>query len=316
MLIKNLKLILSISPHILIHRLWTCPELQLPEQKDWERSTVSLDQNQQFQSIISYYFDGASGGRVENQFGSLNTDEVSKISNDSTTRYAALFESDDPYVYTSLIISESTDSSYAFIMQYKPGHAWYDSIGYDHSKWNYFTGDIYYYDLEGSPFGYSCMKDGTTDEDCTIEAINGRAEDVIISCRTTLWITIACTRDVCEVTNIEYESTCTTTVINESTGSTDTDPYQHPDARECNYDSNYDCNPPSDPTPSRLPSCGLGTVYDPVSERCISPADLWEQDICEKTAFKNNDCVQGIWEIMKKTIQALKRFPHSWEINQ
>ena len=32
---------------------------------------------------------------------------------------------------------------------------------------------------------------------------------------------------------------------------------------------------------------------------CVSEADAWEQDICQKINFQNNDCIQEIWNKMK-----------------
>jgi len=43
----------------------------------------------------------------------------------------------------------------------------------------------------------------------------------------------------------------------------------------------------------------------------LEEAKLWEQEICKKTNFASNDCVSGIWEVMKQHdvgFETLKRF--------
>ena len=296
---------------LLVVSFWGCDTIEnvdsLDQRPAWDRELVSSRNDPQLQLLVDKYFPGSNAGRVENEFGVLNTEEVSKISNDTSSKYAALFDTDDPYVFTNLIMSASADTSYAYIIQYLPDHTWYDSIGYDHSNWHYFTGEIYYYDLEGNAFGYSCMRDGTTDEACTSDMTNGRTEDVIVSCNTTVWITIGCAGGTCEVTNVEFESSCTISITDSSTGSHNSDPYEHPDARRCSYDRNYDCNPPTDPTPTRIPACGRGTVYDPKAKRCVNLADFWEQDkVCTTSEFNNNPCISGVWNKLKRQNSAHK----------
>lgn len=47
-------------------------------------------------------------------------------------------------------------------------------------------------------------------------------------------------------------------------------------------------------------NCDLGPGEIPIIEPEMAAA-LWERDICETDAFKNNSCVQGIWNTLKET---------------
>lgn len=271
---KHLRFSRILSSLSLVLLFWACEpseELELLENQEisLDRELVSSNTDPKLKSLVDTFFPSSSSGRIENEFGLLNTEEVSKISNDSFTKYAALFETNDPYVFTNLILEQTADSSTAYIIQYLPDHDWYDSVGYDHAKWNYFNGDVYYYDLDGMAMSYSCMVDGVTDESCSTQVDGGRVEDVVTTCYTYIWITLVCSDPGGCYNSVEIRQSCHTVVDVTGNGSHDIDEYKHPDSRNCSYDSNYDCNPVGNSTPTRVPSCGEGFVYDSKMRGCV-----------------------------------------------
>ena len=92
-------------------------------------------------------------------------------------------------------------------------------------------------------------------------------------------------------------------------------------AASCAYNERY-----NDYTKQCEPRCGANEVYSTIhgcvdrcdrgeirneNGECVSEAEAWEEEICQEDAFKNNDCVQDIWNKMKRNdvaYDAIKRY--------
>lgn len=266
------------------------------ENEGWTRETTSLADDPLLGDALGNFKSNNENGRIENQFGDLNLDEVSKVSNDSLTRYSLLFNSVEAGSFANLILTDTEEGSTAYIIQYVPDGNWYDEYGYDEANWDMFTGKIIYYDTDGIEFARSCMIDGLA-ASCDQSSGGGRTEDeVVIECVTTYRHWKVCIGNNCSYHSEVIDHQCTTEYRGSSGyGDDPDDPWgSGEDPRDCQYNAVGDCEPRTPPTPVSKPiSCGRGFYL--VNGVCVSPEDAWEDEIVLALNFKNDPCLMEIW---------------------
>ncbi|RED97545.1 hypothetical protein C7460_112156 [Marinoscillum furvescens DSM 4134] len=226
-----------------------------------------------------------SGSRTKSYLDDVDFSKATKLydSANQSTKYTFSMRVKGDYMLRNFILVEPEFGEIqGLVFSHKVDQEWL--IGLDtFPGWEQFTGTFTIEDLQGNLISESQISDGTSQFHNTS---NGREN-----------------RQTC-ITN--YVSTCTDWYVNGSY----VDTYCHIETRTTCYSSggggggasggDLNGNTPQ-PQPERVvlefdDSEPMGTA----PSTSLSVEDAWEQDICQKTAFKNNDCVQDIWNKMKQ----------------
>ena len=260
----------------------------------WIRETTSLAEDPLLVEVLEDFETNNFNGRVASMFGDLNLDEVSKVSNDSLTRYSLLFNDVDDGVFANLILTETDQGQNAYIIQYVPEETWYYENGHDDEKWSGFTGQIIYYGLDGLAFAKSCMVDGIS-ESC--DEAGGRTDDVVYECYTVYRHWKVCIGNSCDYHSEIIDFYCVEHYIGDGPGGSGPGSPGAEDPRDCVYNAVGDCEPPIPPTPVSTPqNCGLGKVLNSQNE-CVTPEEAWLEDIDFASDFLMDPCLMEIWNL-------------------
>lgn len=268
------------------------------ENHEWIREITSIAEDPLLVEVLGNFESDLDRGRIESEFGDLNLDEVSKISNDSLIRYSLLFSNSGQNTFANLVLTETEEGTSAHIVQYVPDSDWYDNYGYDKKNWDNYTGKVIYYSPEGVEFARSCMQDGLTQK-CSESANGGRAEDVVYECYTETRIWSVCDKNGC-VYHVETVSLgCTVHFVPGSGGGSSggVPPPDYPeDPRDCVFNAVGDCEPvTTPPTPVTPPACGPNDVRN--SRGMCLPA--WDADVVLLADQDPNSIITDIADYLK-----------------
>lgn len=209
----------------------------------WERKTISVDESDNLNSILSDILDSESVARIESEYGELDQTEVATIKFDSLERYSLLFKNDDPFIFSNLIIQDLNGEMTAKIIRQVPDLDWITSFR-EVVQWKDFTGRLEVYDLEGNLLSATMMINGLSQDH-----YNARIQDEVCT-QTVVW-QISVESGGNTYTTYEYGTDCFFTGDNNlwysgsgstTSGTGGSSGTSTGDSGDTTHDSNIDCS--------------------------------------------------------------------------
>ncbi|MDW3194261.1 MAG: hypothetical protein R8G66_17940 [Cytophagales bacterium] len=227
---------------------WACDqaidEVSPESRHSWERKTISVSDSENLGNILKDIMNSPSGARIETHFGELDQTEVAMIKFDSLERFSLLFKSDDPFIFSNLIIQNVNGKTTTKILRQVPDLEWIATSG-EEVQWKNFTGRLEIYNLDGELFNSTRMENGLSQD-----YYNGRVEDEVCT-QTVIWQIIRTTPDGTTFTTYEYGTDCFFTGDNNlwysgggtgTTGSGGSSGTGDTKGGDTTHDSNIDCS--------------------------------------------------------------------------
>lgn len=281
---------------IAVFMLSTCEQYETPEPEIQEEllEVIFLEESSHLQSLVNN-IGSSPNARTNPLLNDVDFDRAVKRLNPETgnTHYTFSMKSENGLSMRKFVLTENkVGKLFGHAFEYEVDAEWYyeqDSF----PGWHQYNGYFRIVDLDGITISENKISKGSSE---AVEAENGRTSGMICFVTTNL----ICKGTASNPCQFWYYDTFTDCFFIPSGGGGAGSGFGDLDG----YTSN--------PLPEReVFSFDVPLDYPGISPSSLSPADAWEQEICQNEEFLNNDCVQDVWNKMKELnvgYETLKNF--------